>query len=162
MELEAATASVREKCPLADQAERVEQRSTILLASHRMNGTTFTNTMEAWFNYQDWVHPDTNETRIVGSRTEAILYVFFDIPYFFSRAELELFLGVKALNHNVGSALRKMVQAQMVIMATGRNGTEQFYLGLFGMEALNRIPVITCLALRATVFFSNKMHVLIS
>jgi hypothetical protein len=109
--LEAATASVRGKRPLADQAERAEQRSTFLLTSHRMNGTTFTNTMKAWFNYQDWVHPDTNETCLVGSQTEAILYIFFDIPYFFSRAELELFLGVKTLNHNVGGALRKMIQA---------------------------------------------------
>jgi hypothetical protein len=141
MALEAATASIREKRPLADQAERAEQRSTILLASHRMNGTTFTNTMKAWFNYQDWVHPGTNETRLVGSQTEAILYVFFNIPYFFSRAELEFFLGVKALNHNVGGALRKMVQAQMIIMATDRNGTEQFYLGHFGMEALKRSTI---------------------
>jgi hypothetical protein len=109
MALEAATASVREKRLLADQTERAEQRSTFLLTSQRMNGTTFTNTMKAWFNYQDWVHPDTNETCLVGSQTEAILYVFFDIPYFFSRAELELFLGVKTLNHNVGGALHKMV-----------------------------------------------------
>jgi hypothetical protein len=29
-----------------------------------------------------------------------------------------------------------MVQAQMIVMATDRNGTEQFYLGNFGMEAL--------------------------
>jgi hypothetical protein len=90
--LEAATASVREKRSLADQAERAEQRSTCLLASHRMNGTTFTNTMKAWFNYQTWVHPGTNDTPIVGSQTEAILYVFFDIPCSFSKVELELFL----------------------------------------------------------------------
>jgi hypothetical protein len=70
---EAATASVREKRPLADQAERVEQHLTILLAGHRMSGSTFTNTMKAWFNYQDWVHANTNETHLVGSQTEAIL-----------------------------------------------------------------------------------------
>jgi hypothetical protein len=40
--LEAANASVREKRSLADQAERAEKRLTCLLASHRMNGTTFT------------------------------------------------------------------------------------------------------------------------
>jgi hypothetical protein len=136
---EAATASVREKRPLADQAQRAELLSTILLAGHRMNGTTFTNSMKAWFNYQDWVHPDTNETRLVGSQTEAILYAFFDIPCFFSKVELELFLGVKALNHNVGGALRKMVQAQMIVMATDRNGTEQFYLGHFGMTQAIRV-----------------------
>jgi hypothetical protein len=138
---EAATASVREKRPLADQVERAEQRSTILLAGHRMNGSTFTNTMKAWFNYQDWVHPDTNETRLVGSQTEAILYVFFNIPCFFSRAELELFLRVKALNHNVIGALRKMVQAQMIVMETDRNGTEQIYLEHFGMEALKQSTI---------------------
>jgi hypothetical protein len=50
--LEAVNASVREKRPLADQAERAEKRLTCLLASHRMNGTTFTNTMKEWFDYQ--------------------------------------------------------------------------------------------------------------
>jgi hypothetical protein len=81
--LEVANASVREKCPLADQAERAENRLTCLLASHRMNGTTFTNTMKEWFEYQTWVHPCNKDTRLVGSQTEAILYVFFDIPCFF-------------------------------------------------------------------------------
>jgi hypothetical protein len=138
---EAATASVREKFPLADQAERAELRSKILLAVHRQNGTTFTNTMEAWFHYQDWVHPDTIETRLVGSQMEAMLYVFLDIPYFFSKVKLELFLGVVSPNHNVGGALHKMVQAQMIIMAADRNGTEQFYLGHFGMEALKRSTI---------------------
>jgi hypothetical protein len=138
---EAATASVREKRPLADQAERAELCSTILLAGHRQNGTTLTNTMKAWFNYQDWVHPNTIETRLVGSQTEALLYIFLDIQSFFSRVKLELFLGVKALNHNVGGALRKMVQAQMIAMATNRNGTEQFYLGHFGMEALKQSTI---------------------
>jgi hypothetical protein len=99
--LEAATASVREKRPLADQADRAEQRSTCLLASHRMNGTTFTNTMKEWFDYQTWVHPETNDTHLVGPQTEAILYVFFDIPCFFSKVELENFLGVVPPNHNV-------------------------------------------------------------
>jgi hypothetical protein len=136
--LQAATASVREKCPLADQADRAEQRSTCLLASHRMNGTAFTNTMKAWFDYQTWVHPATNDTRLVGTQTEAILYVFFDIPCFFSKVELELFLGVVLPNHNVGGVLLKMVQAEMIIKTKNRIGTEQFYLGHFGMEALQR------------------------
>jgi hypothetical protein len=34
-----------------------------------------------------------------------------------------------------------MVQVQMIIMATDRNGTEQFYLGHFGMEALKRSTI---------------------
>jgi hypothetical protein len=74
-----------------------------------MNGTTFTNTMKAWFNinYQDWVHPNTIETRLVGSQTEAILYVFYDIPCFFSKVELDPFLGAVSPNHNVGGALLK-------------------------------------------------------
>jgi hypothetical protein len=55
----AATASVKEKRPQADQAKRAELRSSILLANHRLNGTTFTNSMKAWFNYLNWVHPDT-------------------------------------------------------------------------------------------------------
>jgi hypothetical protein len=139
--LEAATASIREKRPLADQAEKAEQRSTFLLASHRMNGTTFTNTMKAWFNYQTWVHPGTNDTRLVGSQTEAILYVFFNILCFFSKVELELFLGVVSPDHNVGGALLKMVQAEMIIKTKNRIDTEQFYLGHFGMEALKRSTI---------------------
>jgi topoisomerase IA-like protein len=97
--------------------------------------------MKEWFEYQTWVHPDTNETRLVGPQTEAILYVFFDIPCFFSRAELENFLGVKALNHNVGSALLKMVEAKMIIKTKDKINTEQFYLGHFGMEALQRSTI---------------------
>jgi hypothetical protein len=129
------------KRPLADQAERVEKRLICLLANHRMNGTTFTNTMKEWFEYQDWVQPDTNETRLVGPQTEAILYVFFDIPCFFSRAELELFLGVKLLNHNVGGALLKMLEAKMIIKTKDKIGAEQFYLGHFGMEALQQSTI---------------------
>jgi hypothetical protein len=90
--LEAANASVRENRPLADQAETSEKRLTCLLTSHRMNSTTFTNTMKEWFEYQTWVHPCNKETRLVGTQTEAILYIFFDILCFFSKVELELFL----------------------------------------------------------------------
>jgi hypothetical protein len=46
---------------------------------------------------------------------ESIPHVFFDIPCFFSKVELELFLGVVSPNHNVGGALLKMVQAEMII-----------------------------------------------
>jgi hypothetical protein len=106
-----------------------------------MNGTTFTNTMKEWFDYQTWVHPATNDTRLVGSQTEAILYVFFDILCFFSKVELELFLGVVSPNHNVGGALLKMVQAEMIIKTKNRIGTEQFYLGYFGMEALQQSTI---------------------
>jgi hypothetical protein len=46
---------MNEKGPQADLAERAHLRSTILLAGHRQNGTVFTNTMKAWFKYQDWI-----------------------------------------------------------------------------------------------------------
>jgi hypothetical protein len=80
-----------------------------------MNGATFTNTMKEWFKYQTWVHPCNKDTRLVGTQTEAILYVFFDIPCFFSKVELENFLGVIPPNHNVGAALLKMLEAKMII-----------------------------------------------
>jgi hypothetical protein len=139
--LEAATASVREKRPLADQAERAEKCLTCLLASHRMNGTTFTNTMKEWFKYQTWVHPCNKDNRLIGPQTEAILYVFFDILCFFSKVELENFLGVIPPNHNVGGALLKILEAGMIIKTKNRIGTEQFYLGHFGMEALQRSTI---------------------
>jgi hypothetical protein len=97
--------------------------------------------MKEWFDYQTWVHPSTNDTRLVGSQTEAILYVFFDIPRFFSKVELELFLGIVSPNHNVGGALLKMIEAKMIIKTKNRIDTEQFYLGHFGMEALQRSTI---------------------
>jgi hypothetical protein len=97
--------------------------------------------MKAWFNYQTWVHPATNDTRLVGSQTEAILYVFFDIPCFFSIVKLENFLVVVPPDHNVGGPLLKMLQAEMIIKTKNRIGTEQFYLGHFGMEALQRSTI---------------------
>jgi hypothetical protein len=97
--------------------------------------------MKEWFEYQTWVHPCNKETRLVGTQTEAILYVFFDIPCFFSKVELELFLGVISPNHNIGGALLKMLEAKMIIKKKNRIGTEQFYLGHFGMEALQRSTI---------------------
>jgi hypothetical protein len=63
---------------------------------------------------------------------------FFDIPCFFSRAELEVFLGYKSPNHNVDGAFTKMVEEHMLVKATNKVGTEIYYLGNFGMKALGR------------------------
>jgi hypothetical protein len=69
-----------------------------------------------------------------------MLYVLFDISCFFTKVELELFLGVISPNYdNVGGALLQMVHVQMIIMTANRNGTEQYYLlGHIGTEALRR------------------------
>jgi hypothetical protein len=85
--------------------------------------------------------PCNKDNRLVGSQTEAILYVFFDIPCFFSKFELENFLGVIPPNHNVGGALLKMLEAGMIIKTKNKIDTEQFYLGNFGMEALQRSTI---------------------
>jgi hypothetical protein len=97
--------------------------------------------MESSPQYQTWIHPCNKEIRLVGTQTEAILYVFFNIPCFFSKVELENFLGVVSPNHNVGGALLKILEAKMIIKTKNRISTEQFYLGHFGMEALQRSTI---------------------
>jgi hypothetical protein len=85
--------------------------------------------------YTEW--KTIKETRNIGPQTEAILCVFFNIPCFFSRAELRVFLGCKSPNHNVDEDLTKMVEERMIVKATNKVGTEIYYhLGHFGMEVL--------------------------
>jgi hypothetical protein len=88
---EVATASVEEKRPQANQAEKAERRLPILLADHRQEGTTFRDSMETLFSYGTRF-PRIMKNHLVASQTEAMLNVFLDIPCFFSEVELELFL----------------------------------------------------------------------
>jgi hypothetical protein len=91
--------------------------------------------MKTFYDYTEW--KTIKENCNIGSQTEAILCVFFDLPCFFSRAELEVFLGYKSPNHNVdGALLTKMVEERMILQATNKVGTEIYYLGHFGMEVL--------------------------
>jgi hypothetical protein len=90
--------------------------------------------MKKWHKFSDW--KTTNNSRNIGPQTEAILLVLFDIPCFFSRSELEVFLGYKSPNHNVEVALTKMVETKMLIIATNKVGTEVYFLGNFGRQTL--------------------------
>jgi hypothetical protein len=94
--------------------------------------------MKAWYEYRDWVHPTNNKRCLVGKKMEAILYVLYDLPCFFSKAKLEIFLGVAINNHNVKRALQRMIERGMLICKRDRNGTDQYYLGNFGMTLLRR------------------------
>jgi hypothetical protein len=94
--------------------------------------------MKACYEYKDWVHLSNTDKRLVGRQTEAILYVLYDLPCYFSKAELEIFLGVKPLNHNVKGALERMIISKMLICKKGDLGTIQYYLGNFGMKLLRR------------------------
>jgi hypothetical protein len=92
--------------------------------------------MKTWYNFSEW--KTNNNNRNIGLQTEAILLVLFDIPCFFSRTELEVFLGYTSPNHNVNGALTKMVEEKMLIKATNKVGTEVYFLGNFGRQSLQR------------------------
>jgi hypothetical protein len=95
--------------------------------------------MKDWYNYSNWKSTkSTKDNRNIGPQTEAILLILFDIPCFFSRIELEVFLGYKSPNHNIEGALSKMVETKMLIIATNKVGTEVYYLGHFGRQSLRR------------------------
>jgi hypothetical protein len=95
----------------AKNARQVEAmaalRSEVQLECHRSSGIAFIKAMKTWYNFSEW--KSTNNNRNIGPQTEAILLVLFDIPCFFSRTELKVFLGYKSPNHNVDGALSKMV-----------------------------------------------------
>jgi hypothetical protein len=118
-------------------AKNVEKCTRILLTAHREGGRTFTKAMKERYDYKDWVHLSNKDKRLVGKQTEAILYVLYDLPCFFSKAELEVFLGVTN-NHNVKGALERMIISKMLICKRDDLGTDQYYLGNFGMTLLRR------------------------
>jgi hypothetical protein len=95
--------------------------------------------MKTWYKFSEL--KSTNNNRNIGPQSKAIILVFFDIPCFFSRTELEVFLGYKSPNHNVDGALTKMVEEKMLVKATNKVGTEVYYLGNFGRQSLQRDKV---------------------
>jgi hypothetical protein len=127
----------------ANNAREVEAmaalRSEVQLECHRSSGKAFIKAMKTWYKFSEW--KSTNNNRNIGPQTEAILLVLFDIPYFFSRTELEVFLGYKSPNHNVDGALTKMVEEKRLVKANNKVGTEVYYLGNFGMEVLHRVKL---------------------
>jgi hypothetical protein len=127
----------------ANNAKQLEaiaaRRSEVQLEYHRTSGKAFIKAMKAWYKFSDW--KSTTNNRNIGPQTEAILLVLFDIPCFFSRTELEVFLGYKSPNHNIDGALTKMVEAKMLIIATNKVGTEVYYLGNFGRQSLRRFQL---------------------
>jgi hypothetical protein len=121
----------------ARQAEAmVALRSEVQLECHRSSGKAFIKAMKTWYKFSEW--KTTNNNRNIGPQTEAILLVLFDIPCFFSRTELEVFLGYKSPNHNVDGALTKMVEELMLIKSTNKVGTEVYFLGNFGRQSIQR------------------------
>jgi hypothetical protein len=104
--------------------------------THREGGRTFTKAMKACYEYKDWVHLSNKDKCLVGKQTEAILYLLYDLPCFFSKAKLEIFLGFAVNNHNVKGALECMIVSKMIICKKDDLGTIQYYLGNFGMTLL--------------------------
>jgi uncharacterized protein YoxC len=127
-----------EKVTEANNAREVEVmaalRSEVQLECHRSSSKAFIKAMKTWYNFSEW--KSTNNNRNIGPQTEAIILVLFDIPCFFSRTELEVFLGYKSPNHNIDGALTKMVEEKMLVKATNKVGTEVYFLGNFGRQSL--------------------------
>jgi hypothetical protein len=105
----------------SDAEAEAAHRSSILLECHQSNSKVFMTAMKKYYKFSEW--KSTYNNRNIGPQTEAILLVFFDIPCFFLRTELEVFLGYKSPNHNVDGALTKMGEEKMPVKATNKVGT---------------------------------------
>jgi biopolymer transport protein ExbD len=110
--------------------------SEVQLECHRSSDKAFIKAMKTWYKFSEW--KSTNNNRNIGPQTEVILLIFFNITCFFTRTELEVFLGYKSPNHNVDGALTKMVEEKMLVIATNKVGTEVYYLGNFSRQSLQR------------------------
>jgi hypothetical protein len=117
VEIEEIETQLSEKVTEAKKAREAEakatRRSTILLECHRSYVKAFIKAMKEYYEFSDL--KSTEDNCNIGPQTEAILLVFYDIPCFFSRTELELFLGYKSPNHNVDRALTKMVEEKCLL-----------------------------------------------
>jgi hypothetical protein len=132
-----------EKVTEANKAKQLEDTkalgSKIKRECHRGHGKGYITAMRTFYNYSNWKSAkSTKDNRNIGPQTEAILLVFFDMPCWFSRSELEVFLGYKSPNHNVEGALSKMVESKMLLLANNKVGTEVYYLGYFGRDLTDR------------------------
>jgi hypothetical protein len=109
-----------------ETAEKAYKKSTILIEAHRDIGLAFTSAMKTYFEYE------CKESNVsLSSTIDAILYVFFDLPFFFSKVELETLLGCAPGNVHVTGALNKMLEKAMIVKQCESNGTIEYcYLGL--------------------------------
>jgi hypothetical protein len=93
--------------------------------------------------YFDYASGESNVS--LSSTIDAILYAFFDLPFFFSKDELETFLGYAPDNEHVTGSLNKMVENEMIVKQGNSNGTIQYYyLGNIANQMLQRhvMPVV--------------------
>jgi hypothetical protein len=132
-----------EKVTKAKKVREVEAkasfRSEVQLECHRSSGKAFIKAMKNWYKFSEW--KSTKDNRNIGPQTEALLLIFYNLPCFFSRTELKLFLGYKSPNHNVDGALTKMLEEKMLTKRINRVKTEIYYLGHFAMQSLHRKKV---------------------
>ena len=122
----------------------------IKLWQHRQHGKTFVNGMNSFFNFRKWNTSDDQETKVaaggqdysrnLGTQTAAILYVYYDIPNWFSEDELCTLLGYAFRNHNVRQAILRMVERDMLICKQDTTGTEKYYLSKLPLEIAGRSP----------------------
>jgi hypothetical protein len=127
-----------------ETAENAYKKSTILIEAHRDIGLAFTSAMKTYFE------SECEESNVCLSSTiDAILYVFFDLPFFFSKVELETLLGCAPGNVHVTGALNKKLENEMIVKQYKSNGTiDYYYLGLIANQMLQRhvLPVIGVIA----------------
>lgn len=123
-----------------ETAEKAYKKSSILIEVHRDIGLAFTSAMNTYFENE------CEESNVsLSSTIDAILYVFFDLPLFFSKVELETLLGCAPGNVHVTGALNKMLENEMIVKQCDSNGThDYYYLGLIANQMLQRhvLPVI--------------------
>jgi hypothetical protein len=123
-----------------ETAEKAYKKSSILIEVHRDIGLAFSSAMNNYFENE------CEESNIsLSSTIDAILYVFFDLPLFFSKVELETLLGCAPGNVHVTGALNKMLENEMIVKQCDSNGThDYYYLGLIANQMLQRhvLPVI--------------------
>jgi hypothetical protein len=94
-----------------ETAEKSYFKSSILIEAHRDIGLAFTSAMKT---YSDYESEESNVS--LSSTIDAILYVFFDLPFFFSKVELETFLGCAPGNVHVTGTLNKMLENEMIVI----------------------------------------------
>jgi hypothetical protein len=119
-------------------AELAFSKSSILIEAHRDIGLAFTMAMKTYFDCK------SGESNVsLSSTIDAILHVFFDLPFFFSK--VETFLGCAPDNVHVTGALNKMLENEMIVKQCNSNVTiDYYYLGLIANQMLQRhvMPVI--------------------
>jgi len=98
------------------------------------------------YNFNKWSSNDsqnqdtTSDKRNLGTQMAAILYVYFDIPNWFSEDELCTLLGYATRNHNVRQAILRMVDRDMLTSNFDSAGTEKYYLSEWPSKFIPRSP----------------------